>query len=327
MTGALAIFDLWPWNMPAGPTFLITYAVITLSVLALLWGAMILLGHRVDGGRGVGVVGGGGGGGAQINASTASGLQIGVMPKGRDVWTIAYMNGGAEGLGAALIAAAVAGGWLSWVDGGVEVAVSRPADPTLRALNDRLQGCRTDYTLRSSVLEFAKEMALEADADLELAGLQRTSAQRWPMMMLALAAAGGLITVSVLRVIVRSIVSEGQAPFPLYLLGATVAACAGCWFLYTKTRRSSHWSPYVSWLSDVSTLLRSDVKSGRRASPADVALAAAIGGTAVIGAMASMAMFATALPTYTPPSTGDSSSSCGGGGGCGGGCGGGGGCS
>lgn len=244
------------------------------------------------------------------------GLALGALPTGDDAWAIAYLRAGRRGVTEALVAAAVAAGWL----GDDEAPIEPPEDARLRALHHAMGKVKRDA---GSLREHAAAVAQQLEPAI-LAALQPYG--RTPRMKVLAFALHALPGVAVALVGWVRCVRADLLHRPHGILDVlVVASVLGALVLGARAMNST--SPrarrYQGWVSDAMQSLRRDVQSGERAEPSDVALAVAAYGVASLHVAPVLAAMPIAL--YAPPASSSCSggSSCGGGG-CGGGCGGGG---
>lgn len=322
----LDLFDVFPFNVPAGIEFLIYYVGFSGLVLLWTWWIRDLVGDRLERSRLVAAVPPGGS--YRSDAKTET-LMVGEIPRLEDAPALAYLFGGVDRVADLLVSTALAQGWLA-ADLTVNAA-PRDNGPQ-QALHARVNvvGEKLDF---QQIIDAAKEVAVRMEpglrAILERSGLLRTQETQRTMRRIVLSVGGLLVAIACVRIVVRAAIS-GSAPFPAYLMIAICGVVGITIWMSVGNDVSSATCGYRVWLESATHSLRADVSSYRRRHIDDIAVAVAIGGVVVLMYHPEMAAYAAHMQAQAAANTSSStcSSSCGGGGGgCGGGCGGGGGCS
>jgi hypothetical protein len=249
-------------------------------------------------------------------------LRIGFIPHGDELWTIAWVRGGAKEVANTLLAVAIASGHvIEHADRTTGkllhvVVPHSPGDPLYEGF---LAGIRSDP---ANAYVAGLAVAADADAtlrlDAERAGFKRTAAgfQAYQTAMLV-----GLAMCEIIggaRLIVRSTMDAAR-PTQLIHMMLLVGGLAALWI----ARESRSWNvgrKYLAWLADATHSLRADVAEGRRSHPNEVGLAVAAGGAALLTGLSAFFVFRPHFEPPPPANSNSSTSSCGGG--CGGGCGG-----
>jgi uncharacterized protein (TIGR04222 family) len=347
------IFDFFPFNVDSGPKFLAIYLGIAIVGLWLAKAAQARVVRRREEATKAALAVKEQPAGYRISAAIPWAhrpLTVGFMPMREEHLCIAYLKGGTAGVASALVASAVAHGWLvTDPDGSFRIgSPERGALADEQALFKRLNTVNPDAASASSVLEAAHKVARRSESSYEdnllRAGLLRTQATRtagrWTVLLIG-AAILGIGAVRALRG-----VELGRSIG--YLIIEMIGVCGALFLVSRVDRITTAGKAYLEWIDAATTTLRADVRAGRDQVPADVLLAASLAGMFVLPELARAAAVApdafrghavasasvvsnASSSDYSSPncsSASCSSSSCGGGGGCGGssGCGGGGGC-
>lgn len=362
------IFDFFPFNIDSGPAFLGIYALIAIVGLLLAKAAQERAIRRSE---------------EETNAALAvkeqpagyrvpaerpwahQRLTVGFMPMREEHLRIAYLKGGNDAVASALVASAVAHGWLG-IDLFGSIRVGSPAQGALAEEHALWRRIKSNASSVASVMEAARKVARSLESsyadDLLGAGFLRTQATRragrWTVLLIG-AAILGIGAIRALRG-----VELGRSIQFLMIEMAGVGIGLVVILASRVERISAAGKAYLEWIDAATTTLRADVRAGRDQDPVDVLLAASLAGIFVVpelrraasaapNAFSGVAV-ASASTARAPASSSDggsadcsspdcsspscsspscsssscSSSSCSGGNGCGGssGCGGGGGC-
>jgi uncharacterized protein (TIGR04222 family) len=334
------ILDFPPFNIDSGPQFLAIYLVIAVCGAWLAKAARVQVVARREKAARAASAANEQPAGYRIPAErwwTHWPLTIGSMPMREEHLRIAYLKGGLGGVASALVASAVANGWLAPDPSGAFGVGTPPAEvlaeeqALFREVDKRTA---TITNVMAAARKVAGRWATPYEDDLLRAGHLRSDATRaagrWAVIWIGVA----ILAIGAARA-ARGI--ELQRPIALLvvmMIGVVIAI-----FVIARVERiSTAGKEYLAWLDATTTTLRADVQAGRDRVPTDILLAASLAGMFVVPdiAMAATASpqavrsFAAAGATSGSPMAGPgsscSSASCGGGGGCGGGGCGGGGC-
>ncbi len=331
--------DVFPINVASGPEFLLIYALMSVLGVGLAKAAnlgvlSLLTPHAPTGPSAVD---------AYRQASVARRkLTIGAWPSVDDVLAVAFLRAGERGVAEAIVAQAVAEGWLTPAShpGAAWSVHPIPRDAALasRGLAAELHATAvTTHQVRSAATIVAARRTGDLERELAELGLLHP-----PGRMLVGSVAYATVGLSLLGVGALRATRGIELGRPIGFLVLEMIAVAVALFLFRKASRlTSAGDRYLKWLGASTVSLRHDVYAGRTRRPADVALVGATAGLVAIpflaaawpgtawGSTAGSTFGAAEVPTGSSAcsSSSCSSSSCGGGGGCGSSsCGGGGGC-
>ncbi len=267
-----SVFDFYPFNLPVGGPFLHFFLFFSLGVTALVYFLRHKLApelvDRVEGD------------GERTPGEAASPFAKGRIPHADALFTIAYLRGGVPAVANLLAPRAVGEGWLTPDQGDFDLHVNaRPRSPLSRELFDLLDTAETGNSVMDAAQSVAERHEGRFHRELVAAGLlrDRRRANRYVLLMLVPVAL--VFAVGVIRVLW---LMEIHRPFFNLLLAMTFVAGAGCLVAFRGRQLSSRAKPHLAWLRDATISLRDDVALGRRVDPADVALAVAVGGAALL---------------------------------------------
>jgi hypothetical protein len=139
------IFDFFPFDMPPGFGFVVVYLGIAGAVLLLATVVRNELARTFDEASAPKITAPPptiGGYRAAAPGGWAPPLAVGVLPRGEQLWTVAWLRAGNDGVTQALMANAAAEGWLSSTeDGNFQVmAIAPPSDRVAAMFYDKLRG-------------------------------------------------------------------------------------------------------------------------------------------------------------------------------------------
>jgi uncharacterized protein (TIGR04222 family) len=262
------IFDFFPFDMAPGFGFVVVYLLISAGILVL--GRMVRneLARAADEAGAPKVTAPPptiGGYRTAAHGDWAPPLAMGVLPRGEQLWTVAWLRAGNTGVVEALMAHAGAAGWLTTTDGST-FSVTTPEPPTDRvaaAFHAALQAAGGSGLTATTVYEKAKATARSVETQLrheaQQAGMVRSESARGRLVLVMMLAGVIAEAVGVIRIAVR----PPNAPFPAYLLVAMVLVGIVAVVMARRVPDSYLAKRYLEWLDDATTSLVSDVGSGR----------------------------------------------------------------
>jgi uncharacterized protein (TIGR04222 family) len=341
-------FDFFPFNIDSGPRFLVIYAGIAIIGILLAKAVQARAIRRSEEATKAAMAVKEQPAGYRVPAGAPWAhqlLTIGFMPMREEHLRIAYLKGGNNAVAGALVASAVAHGWLVTNPHG-SFGVGSPGRGVLAEEQALSRELLAGWEPVSRVMEAAHKIAGRWESsyedDLVRAGLLRTQATRTAGRWAALLIGAAILAIGAIRALRGG---ELGRPVGLLIFEMVCICIALVVILFARVERiTTTGKAYLEWIDAATTTLRADVQAGRDQVPADVLLAASLAGMFVLPALASAATaspdalrhFAAASagtsssggPSSSCSSSSCSSSSCSGGSGCGGssGCGGGGGC-
>lgn len=285
----IALLDFFPFNLPPGFEFLVLWAVLTAGVWSLcLRGERWLVDTAEPVSRPAAPSPISGGYRQPASDGERGPLRIGVLPQGAQLWTVAWIRGAHDGVAEALVATAEARGMVLPVDAdGTEYrlapADARPRDPVVRTFRHILAAAPsiTPFVLRESGLTAARVHEGDFDAELTRAGFVRS--RELLAKITAVMVAGLLLVelVAALRILAQADPDSSMSA----LLLAAMLTVALVFPVYRPSRRhkSRRRREYLRWLRGATVALVDHVSAadGPR-EPADVTLAAAVGGVRAI---------------------------------------------
>lgn len=211
-------------------------------------------------------------------------LTEGFLPKPDELPAVGYLKGGLDGFSAAIVADALATGWLYHVPGtrvgarGSYALGRLPKDASTLAAELATALSRKGPLDPAAVRDAARAVALRHEAatlaQLEAAGLSRTFAERLGASLAMWIVTGLVLAIGVLRCVRDHALGASLAPALL----ETALFAAGAVAFSGVPRRSDRGQRYVDWLEVSTTALRRRVAEGAEPSVADTALAAALVG-------------------------------------------------
>lgn len=316
------LYDVWPFNLDSGPEFLVLYALLSLVAFGIGWFASELVASLIErtGGPHVAPTSTAaeslGAYRSSVGPAGPRPLARGTLPGPEDVWAIAWLRDGESGVAEALMAAAVASGWVR--GNGTSLTVSSgspPSDPILADFHTALSWIGDSYLgIRRAAKGIAQRYAPELRASMARAGFERSRNMRTFVSALIVVAGAAMLFVGVVRC-----ARARELHRPHGFLVVEMAALAVATSFVAKRRwesRSARADQYLSWLGNATRSLRQDVLSGRRTSSEEVASTAAISGLTAIAAAPLFLGVSTndllglsQLPTHSGSSSSSSSSS------------------
>lgn len=343
-----ALASTWPWSLPPGPAFLVSFIPLALLLVGLGVLLAIVVGNAWDGpiqrvSTSSASSAAGGRSGAAVPSTGGGRLLVGRMPRADDIWLVAWLRAGRQGLRTTLYTAARTAGWLQ-LDSKAETLTVlvdvEPADPVQKQLHHVLAAkpVLDRKALITAIDDAAARLETAIARQAEEAGLVRPIDRRLGLLLVGLG--GGLIAVvaGIVRIAVRGQLSP-DAVFPrnlvMVLFALLLVSAIGTWVATGRHRQAR---AYLAWLDDVTLLLRMSVRQGSERRADDVVLVSALGGhtaLGVTGAALGLSMLSMPAAAHASGSGSSGSSSCSSsssscsssGSSCGSSCGGGGGCS
>lgn len=283
MTGPFAFF---PFDMPYGAAFVVVYGLMLVGIPVLAVWARHGVARRLDRPpvRTLPSPPPNLGGYRTEAAADAELLLVpGVFPRGEQVWLVAWLRAGKAGVEQALLANAVATGWLVAVgDGTFTVFPHPPPDRLLAAFHAALLAGGSTSVPAATVCQTARSVVRAWVPVLQAAARSAgmvSHTERKAILVLTMVLPGLLMmAIPIIRFSVQGPMFELHA----YLLVAMMIVGLVVLVLGTQVPPSTVAKPYLDWLGDATTSLVADVSTGRRVDPIAVTLAAALAGIGVL---------------------------------------------
>jgi hypothetical protein len=211
-------------------------------------------------------------------------LAVGRLPRPEQVWTVAWLGGGKQGVVQALMAHAGAAGWLIPTKANFRVIETGPTstDPVLVSFWKELAPAAGLQLSAFEVHALAVSAAQRHEAELcghaKTAGLIRSAADERKLGLIQLL--GGLLTELALLWRVCTMTDLRHDVFAGSLFGAVVAFSV---MLADRPSPSTAAKRYLDWLEASVESSLTAVNAGQRRQPAEVTLAVALAGISAMG--------------------------------------------
>ena len=221
-------FDFFPFDMPPGFGFVVVFLLISVGLLILGRVVRNELARTFDESAAPKVAAPPptmGGYRTAARGDWAPPLAVGVLPRGEQLWTVAWLRAGTAGVTQALMAHAGAEGWLATSDGTIfsVTTTEPPSDRVAAAFHATLRATGggqslTAITIYEQASQVAKTYEPQLRHEAQAAGMIRSDAIRGRLTFVMLFAGMIAQAIGVIRISVR----PPGAPFPAYLLVAMI---------------------------------------------------------------------------------------------------------
>ncbi len=318
------LFDFFPFDMDSGPGFMAVFLLISVGLMLLGTVVRGRVARRIDAAsmpEPVAAAVPPGGPPVPTQGEPGPRLTVGVLPRGEQLWMVAWLRAGRVGVAQTLVANAWAEGWLSSSPSDRRLlrftGRKIPRDRAAVRFYDQLEQFPEKDLRPEDVLELATMMAKSMEPklrhDVKLAGMVRSSADQWRLARVMLLFGALAEAVAVIRVVVREAQNPGALSSESMLLGTfAMFVVAPVFVVLALFRPSSNARKrYLEWLEDATLSLVGEVEGRRCKDPADVTLAAAVAGLAVVDVPSELGMVA-ATREVEPPAEAPTMRGCGG---------------
>lgn len=280
------IFDFFPFNVDSGPAFLGIYAAIAIVGLLLAKAAQARAIRRSEEAMKAALAVKEQPAGYRTPADRQwahQPLTIGFMPLREEHLRIAYLKGGINGVADALVASAVAHGWLV-IDVFGSLRIGSPQHGALAEEQALWRRIKVNASSVASVMEAARKVARSMESsyedDLLRAGLLRTQATRTAGRWTVLLIGAAILGIGAIRAL-RGVELGRSIGF---LMIEMTGVCLGLVVILAAQveRITTAGKAYRQWIEAATTTLRADVRAGRDQEPVDMLLAASLAGMFVV---------------------------------------------
>ena len=280
------IFDFFPFNVDSGPAFLGIYAGIAIVGLLLAKAAQVRAIRRSEEAMKAALAVKEQPAGYRTPADRQwahQPLTIGFMPMREEHLRIAYLKGGINAVADALVASAVAHGWLV-IDVFGSLRIGSPQHGALAEEQALFRRIKVNASSVASVMEAARKVARSMESsyedDLLRAGFLRTQATRTAGRWTVLLIGAAILGIGAIRAL-RGVELGRSIGF---LMIEMTGVCLGLVVILAARveRITTAGKAYRQWINAATTTLRADVRAGRDQEPVDMLLAASLAGMFVV---------------------------------------------